>query len=118
VRSDDGKIAAPDDTCRHRGNWSAGAQGKGAELFRCFYHGWVYNTRGDLKGVPGEDAYSDAFDRDALGLEPAPRMHNHRGCIFVSFDPEIESFENFMARHLPFSTTPLTLETWSSFRGI
>ncbi len=65
-------------------------------MFRCFYHGWVYNIRGELKGIPGEEAYSDAFDRDALGLEPAPRMHIHRGCIFVSFDPEIESFASYM----------------------
>jgi len=101
VRSDDGKIRALMNTCRHRGNLVCREhKGKGAEIFRCFYHGWVYNTRGDLKGVPGEAAYSDAFDRDALGLEPAPRMHNHRGCIFVSFDPEIESFEAFMGAAL------------------
>src|ERR1700739_3549689 len=97
VRSDDGKIRALMNTCRHRGNLVCrDPKGKGAEIFRCFYHGWVYNTRGDLKGVPGRDAPSDPFARNALGLEPVPRMHNHRGCIFVSFDPEIESFESYM----------------------
>jgi p-cumate 2,3-dioxygenase alpha subunit len=94
--SDDGEIRALLNTCRHRGNLVCRERKGNAEVFRCFYHGWVYNTRGELKGIPGEEAYSDAFDRDALGLEPVPRMHNHRGMIFVSFDPDIESFEDFM----------------------
>jgi p-cumate 2,3-dioxygenase subunit alpha len=97
AHGDDGKIRALMNTCRHRGNLVCRQErGTGAEFFRCFYHGWIYGTCGDLRGVPGEEAYSDAFDRSALGLESAPRMCNHRGCIFVSFDPEIESFERYM----------------------
>ena len=97
VHGEDGEIRALLNTCRHRGNLVCREnKGTGAEVFRCFYHGWIYNTRGELRGIPGEDAYSDAFDRDALGLEPVPRMHNFRGCIFISFDPEIESFESYM----------------------
>ena len=66
VNGDDGQIRALLNTCRHRGNLVCREhKGKGAEVFRCFYHGWIYNTRGELKGIPGEDAYSDAFDRDA-----------------------------------------------------
>jgi p-cumate 2,3-dioxygenase subunit alpha len=93
---DDGKFRVLLNTCRHRGNLVCREPKGSGEFFRCFYHGWIYGTRGELKGVPGEEAYSEAFDRDALGLEPAPRMHNHRGCIFVSFDPEIEGFERYM----------------------
>jgi len=100
VNSDDGKIRALLNTCRHRGNLVCREHKGTAEVFRCFYHGWIFNTRGELKGIPGEAAYSDAFDRDALGLEPVPRMHNHRGCIFVSYDPDIESFEDFMGEAL------------------
>jgi p-cumate 2,3-dioxygenase alpha subunit len=96
ARGDDGKIRVLMNTCRHRGNLVCREHKGSGEFFRCFYHGWIYGTRGELKGVPGEEAYSEAFDRDALGLEPAPRMHNHRGCIFVSFDPAIESFESYM----------------------
>ncbi|HTV90704.1 MAG TPA: aromatic ring-hydroxylating dioxygenase subunit alpha [Stellaceae bacterium] len=97
AHGDDGKIRVLLNTCRHRGNLVCREhKGAGAEFFRCFYHGWIYGTRGELKGVPGEEAYSEAFDRDALGLEPVPRMHNHRGCIFVSFDREIEGFESYM----------------------
>jgi len=101
VHSDDGQIRALLNTCRHRGNLVCRERrGSKAEVFRCFYHGWIFNTRGELKGIPGEAAYSDAFDRDALGLEPTPRMHNHRGCIFISYDPDIESFEEYMGEAL------------------
>jgi p-cumate 2,3-dioxygenase alpha subunit len=96
AQGDDGKIRVLMNTCRHRGNLVCREHKGSGEFFRCFYHGWIYGIRGELKGVPGEEAYSEAFDRDALGLEPAPRMHNHRGCIFVSFDSEIESFERYM----------------------
>ena len=96
AHGDDGKIRALMNTCRHRGNLVCREHKGTGEFFRCFYHGWIYGTRGELKSVPGEEAYSDAFDRDTLGLEPAPRTHNYRGCIFVSFDSEIESFESYM----------------------
>ena len=43
------------------------------------------------------------------GLEPVPRMHNHRGCIFVSFDPEMEAFESYMADALPVLDNTLDL---------
>ena len=100
VRSDDGVFRALLNTCRHRGNLVCRQNKGNGEVFRCFDHGWIFNTRGELKGVPGEEAYSDAFDKEALGLEPVPRMHNHRGCIFVSFDHEIESFESYMGEAL------------------
>jgi p-cumate 2,3-dioxygenase alpha subunit len=97
MHGEDGQVRVLMNTCRHRGNLVCrDGSGKGAEVLRCFYHGWVYSTRGELIGVPGEDAYSDAFDRDALGLEPAPRMENYRGMLFVSFDPEIESLEEYL----------------------
>ena len=43
------------------------------------------------------------------GLEPVPRMHNYRGCIFVSFDPEMEAFESYMADALPVLDNTLDL---------
>ncbi|MDP3175432.1 MAG: aromatic ring-hydroxylating dioxygenase subunit alpha [Phenylobacterium sp.] len=110
VRSDDGEVRVLLNTCRHRGNLVCReAKGSGAEVFRCFYLGWIYNTRGELKGIPGEEAYSEAFDRDSLGLEPVPAMHNHRGCVFVSFDPDMEDFETYMADALPVLDNTLNL---------
>jgi p-cumate 2,3-dioxygenase alpha subunit len=118
AHGDDDQIRILMNTCRHRGNLVCREhKGSGTEFFRCFYHGWIYNTRGQLKGIPGEEAYSEAFDRDALGLEPAPRMHNQRGCIFVSFDPEIESFESYMANALPILDNTLDLGKMEFVQG-
>ncbi len=97
IHGEDGEVRVFMNTCRHRGNLVCReAAGRSAEVLRCFYHGWVYSTRGDLVGVPNMEAYSDAFDKDSLGLEPAPLTENYRGCVFASFDPDIESFEDYL----------------------
>jgi p-cumate 2,3-dioxygenase alpha subunit len=96
VRGDDDEVRVLLNTCRHRGNLVCrDATGHGDAL-RCFYHGWVYSTSGELIGVPGADSYSDAFDQSALGLEPPPRVENYRGLLFVSYWSEIESFTDYL----------------------
>ncbi|MGE3301842.1 MAG: aromatic ring-hydroxylating dioxygenase subunit alpha [Hyphomonadaceae bacterium] len=115
---DDGQVRAMLNTCRHRGNLVCReAKGSGAEVFRCFYHGWIFNTRGELKGIPGEEAYSDAFDREALGLEPVPRMHNHRGLIFISYDPDMEDFYSYMAEAIDIIDNTLNLGDMEFVQG-
>jgi p-cumate 2,3-dioxygenase alpha subunit len=109
AHGDDGRVRVLLNTCRHRGNLVCREHKGHGSTFRCFYHGWVYANSGELKAVPGEEAYSDAFDRDALGLEPVPRMHNYRGCVFVSFDPDMEAFESYMADALPVLDNTLDL---------
>ncbi len=47
--------------------------------------------------MPGEEAYGPAVDRSALGLARPPRTASYRGFIFVSFDPAIESLEEYLA---------------------
>lgn len=45
-----------------------------AKTFQCFYHAWTFDKQGRLIGVPGEDAYSAAFNREGLGLASPPRV--------------------------------------------
>jgi p-cumate 2,3-dioxygenase alpha subunit len=65
-------------------------------LFRCFYHAWAFDLGGKLAAVPGDDAYTPAFDREVLGLKPAPRLEIYRGMMFVSFDPGIEGLVDYL----------------------
>jgi len=118
VRSDDGKIRALMNTCRHRGTWSAGSTRAKARNFFGASITAGSTTPCDLKGVPGEDAYSDAFDRDALGLDRRPECTTIADASLSALIRRSRASKISWARHLPFSTTPLTLETWSSFRGI
>ena len=68
VRGSDGVIRVLLNTCTHRGAQVCRESCGNAKTFQCFYHAWTFNNQGELIGVPGEDAYSAAFDRQELGL--------------------------------------------------
>ena len=53
VRGNDGVLRGFYNVCRHRGHelLPCGAEGTG-KFIRCPYHAWVYDTSGDLYGVP------------------------------------------------------------------
>jgi p-cumate 2,3-dioxygenase alpha subunit len=97
ARGDDGIVRVLLNTCTHRGALVCREQVGNARTFQCPYHAWTYNTRGELIGVPGEEAYSPAFDRDERRLAVAPRMESYRGFIFVSFQPTGESLVEYLA---------------------
>lgn len=96
VRDDDGEVHVWLNTCRHRGNLVCREPSGNAKTFQCFYHAWTFNTRGELIGLPGEDAYSEDFDRKDMGLVHVPRMEMYRGLIFVSFNPAIEGLVAYL----------------------
>lgn len=97
ARGSDGQIRVLLNTCTHRGAFVCLQQSGNTKTFQCPYHAWTFNNQGQLIGVPGEDAYSPAFDRDELALAPAPRLEVYRGFIFVSFDPLIEDLVEYLA---------------------
>ena len=97
VRGNDGQVRALLNTCTHRGAQVCREKSGNAKTFQCAYHAWTYNNQGELVGVPGEDAYSEAFDRRELGLANAPRTESYRGFIFVSFNPAIEGLVAYLA---------------------
>lgn len=56
--------------CRHRGAMPACGSGN-SRRFTCPYHGWVYDTAGILKGVPGAAGF-ESMNRDDYGLVELP----------------------------------------------
>ena len=71
-----------------------------ALVHQCFYHGWSFTSEGELSGIPGKDAYSDAFfDRCALGLrEPPGGTSMYRDFIFVNLNPANDvSLEDYLS---------------------
>ena len=97
VRSSDGQIRVFLNSCPHRGAQICRSDAGNAEILRCFYHAWTFNTRGELIGVPGQDAYGPGFDRSELGLKPPPRVDSYRGFYFVSFDAHGEDLVSYLA---------------------
>lgn len=97
ARGGDGVIRVLLNTCTHRGALVCRQKSGNARSFQCPYHAWTYNLRGELIGVPGEDAYSEAFERDALRLAQPPKTDNYRGFIFVCFDSAAETLYDYLA---------------------
>lgn len=96
ARGEDGKMRALLNTCTHRGALVCRERAGNVRSFQCAYHAWTFNNQGELIGVPGENAYSKAFDRKELALANA-RIESYRGFIFVSFNPAIEPLTDYLA---------------------
>ena len=103
VRGGDGTIRILLNTCTHRGALVCREQTGNAKTFQCFYHAWTYNNQGDLIGVPGDEAYSAAFDRRQLGLAMPPRVESYRGFLFVSFNPRSQPWSITLQAQKPIS---------------
>jgi p-cumate 2,3-dioxygenase subunit alpha len=96
IRGDDGEVRVLLNTCTHRGALVCRQASGNARTFQCSYHAWTYNQRGELIGVPGEDAYSPAFKRDEFGLVSPPRVESYRGFIFINFKRSASSLDEYL----------------------
>jgi len=84
-------------SCPHRGmQIETRAEGHGRFL-KCFYHGWSFNTAGDLVAIPDEDAYGPNFDRHNLCLVGPPRVESYRGFVFLAWTDEIVDLQTYLA---------------------
>ena len=97
VRGNDGKVRAFYNTCPHRGALVCRQDSGNAAVLQCFCRAWSFNTRGELIGMPGEDAYGPYFDRDDMGLKQPPRVESYRGFMFVSFNPNVEDLVAYLS---------------------
>lgn len=73
--------------CRHRGAEPTSGCGN-ARTFQCPYHGWTYDTKGRLVGMPLRDRYSD-LDLANYGLVELPSEERH-GFVWVMIRPDAE----------------------------
>src|SRR5262245_21845834 len=97
TRDADGGINAFLNTCRHRGNRVCRADQGQATAFVCPYHGWTYDNKGRLAGVPGlKDFYHSELDRANWGLARVAQVASYKGLIFGTFDPAAPSLDEFL----------------------
>ena len=93
VRGKDGVARAFLNACRHRGVKLADegcGHGKG---FVCQYHGWTYDTLGDLISVPSRSAFEPGQLRGLVALP----THEEIGVIVVHPDPKAHlDFDEFL----------------------
>ncbi len=97
VRDNDGMPQVLVNTCRHRGNAICRADEGHATSFMCTYHGWTYDLKGALVGVPGfKEVYHEELDRENWGLIKAAQVDTYKGFIFANMDPDAPSFPEYL----------------------
>ena len=83
TRQRDGGLAAFHNVCQHRGPAIVGpTTGCGAKRFTCPYHGWVYDTTGQVVGVPEREDFDPAH-LDGMRA-PAVAVDEWGGWIWVN----------------------------------
>jgi phenylpropionate dioxygenase-like ring-hydroxylating dioxygenase large terminal subunit len=85
VRGKDGELRAFMNVCRHRGAKLLDGAGHCKARLTCPYHGWSYNLRGELAGMPAEKTFPGA-DKKTLGLRPI-ELEILTGLVFVRIVP-------------------------------
>jgi len=94
TRHSDGSVHVLLNRCTHRGPKVVNERCGHATRLTCCYHGWTYDTDGQLLNVPVPEGCGEGFDREAFGLARAPRVGEYRGFVFASLAAKGLSFED------------------------
>jgi phenylpropionate dioxygenase-like ring-hydroxylating dioxygenase large terminal subunit len=95
-RDRDGEIRCHLNTCRHRGAMVCRERKGNSQRFFCAYHGWTYDNAGCLVGVPGEDAYTDGFDKSSFSLKTPARFESYRDFWFMCLDGDAMPLADYL----------------------
>jgi nitrite reductase/ring-hydroxylating ferredoxin subunit len=83
IRQNDHSVKAFINSCRHRGMQLAKSGSRGhAAMIRCPFHGWTWDTKGDLKSIPCSWDFPHV-DKAEFGLDPI-HADVWGGFVFVS----------------------------------
>ncbi len=97
VRDTDGEIQAFLNSCTHRGAQLCKADCGTKRSFTCPYHGWTFNTKGDLIGIiAGNKVYGQEMDKSQWALRKIPKVAAYQGMVFASLNPNAEPLEDFL----------------------
>ena len=95
TRLEGGELRAFYNICTHRNNKVIRSPKSGnARTFSCGFHGWVFNSQGELIQVPDEDEFVN-FKKCSFGLRPLA----------------IDTWENFVFVH-PEEAPEVSLQDW------
>jgi len=106
VRSDDGKLRAFYNVCRHHAAAVVPEAQGCVKNFRCPYHGWTYGNDGTLKGMVEFEGVCN-FERADNGLVPV-RVDAWENFVFVNLDGRAPSMREFLGK-VPELVAPLKI---------
>ncbi len=98
VRDQTGQVRCHFNTCRHRGAIVCNDRSGTLRRFNCVYHGWIYGNNGELQRVPGDEAYTEAFDTKTLGLKGPAQFDQYRDFWFMNLDGNAPPLKEYLAQ--------------------
>ena len=96
IRGRDGKVRVFYNTCPHRGAMVARQDKGSADTLTCFYHGWSFNSQGELIAVPEQAGYSKQFSKADHTLGIPPHVESYRGMHFVNFSADAPTLSDWL----------------------
>lgn len=96
TRGEDGEINVLLNRCTHRGTLLCPLEAGNAKRFQCAYHGWTFASSGEVTGITYPDGYRESFRQGDHSLGRAPRVQIYRGFVFCSFNPDVETVEEWL----------------------
>lgn len=98
VNSRDGGINVLMNRCLHRGAVVAEVETGNTKFFRCWYHGWTYDTSGKLVQVTADEGYEPGFCEKKGGLSRPAKVDQYRGFIFASLSEDVPSLADHLGQ--------------------
>ncbi|MEG8220504.1 aromatic ring-hydroxylating dioxygenase subunit alpha [Sphingomonas sp. HH69] len=101
IRNRRGEINVLENRCAHRAMRFCQERSGKVKTLVCPYHQWNYSHDGKLLGVPfqrgvkGKGGMAEDFSLEEHGLNRL-KVATHNGLVFASFDPDVESFEDYL----------------------
>lgn len=88
ARDEEGAVRVFSNRCSHRGASVCREHQGNAPGFTCPYHGWRFDNRGQLFGIPGKNAYGLAFKSRDMHLARPAQVDTYKGFVFATLNPD------------------------------
>ncbi len=95
TKDENGQYNAFYNVCSHRGNQVAYGQRGHVSSFRCSFHLWEYNLRGELINVPDAETLSQGAPCDKLSIVKL-RCEAWGGWVWFSMNPDAEPLQDYL----------------------
>ena len=96
---DKGQVRLLYNRCPHKGAQVV-PEGQGnARLFRCAYHGWIFQRDGAVRTIPLENGYQNScFGKDSpdANMKAVANVASHRGFVFACLADEAPPFGDWL----------------------
>ena len=111
TRDEDAKIHVFFNRCSHRGATVCRQHQGNVSTFTCGYHGWRFDNRGQLFGIPGKNAYGPSFKSRDMNLARPALVASYKGFVFATLNPDAQE----LVKHL--GTAARYLDEWIEHQG-